>query len=144
MVFFIVGSWFIALGIYCGMFIARRRGFHWFSPGCELIGVGWFCIAFHDYLISLSENASASFGSACVSAPTYSRAEDVRISSIVVAKFKFRNMEWQIFAADLVISPDDAAFDRIRVNRANGVSERSFRTFSSSLRWSSQRSMEWP
>jgi hypothetical protein len=75
-----------------------------------------------------SENASASFGSVCVSATTYSRAQDVRVVPIVVPKFKLRNVERQIFAADLVISSDDTALgerpealDRVRVDCADDV-----------------------
>ena len=52
-----------------------------------------------------SENASA-FGSACVSAATYGRAENVMVAPIVIAKFEFGNIERQIFAVDLVISSD--------------------------------------
>jgi hypothetical protein len=58
-----------------------------------------------------SDNASASLGSACASAPTYCRTEDVRVATIVIPKFEFSNIEWQIFAADLVISSDHATLD---------------------------------
>lgn len=75
-----------------------------------------------------SENASASVGPACVSAPTYGGSEDVRVVPIVVPEFEFRNIERQIFAADLVIGPDHAAlderpeaFNRIGVDRSNDV-----------------------
>ncbi len=86
-------------------------------------------LAFLWFIISLvSENASASLGSDRVSATTYSRAEDVGVVPIVIAKFEFRNIERQIFAADLVISPHDAAlqdrpkaFNRIRVNCPNDM-----------------------
>jgi hypothetical protein len=86
-------------------------------------------LAFLWFIISLvSENASASLGSDCVSATTYGRAEDVRVAPIVIAKFEFRNIERQIFAAHLVISPNDAALDerpkalnRVGVNRADNM-----------------------
>jgi hypothetical protein len=63
--FFVVGGVCIARGIYCGMFVAPRRGFAWFVAACGIIGFGWVCIAFHDDLLSFSKNASASYGSYC-------------------------------------------------------------------------------
>jgi len=80
------------------------------------------------YAISNTENASASPGAACVSATPYGRAEDVRVAPIVIPKFKLCNIERQIFSADLMISPDDAALDKrpeafngVRMNCANDV-----------------------
>ena len=96
---------------------------------CYIMGV--YLVGTH--VLGLSENASASLGSCGVSASTYGRSEDVRVVPIVIAKFEFRNIERQIFAANLVISSNDASFDerpkafnRIRVNcvknvLANGV-----------------------
>jgi hypothetical protein len=49
-----------------------------------------------------SEDASVSLGPCSVSATTYSRYEDVWVVPIVVPKFKFRNIQGQIFTADLV------------------------------------------
>jgi hypothetical protein len=71
------------------------------SPLPGLICFIWLFIAL------VSENASASFGSACASATPYRRAEDDGIAAIVVPKFELRNVERQIFAADLVISAED-------------------------------------
>src|SRR5947209_836197 len=56
------------------------------------------------------------------------RSEDVRVSAIVVAELKFRNVERHVFAADLVERADNAAledrpkaFDAIRVYEAVDV-----------------------
>jgi hypothetical protein len=59
--------------------------------------------------LSISENASAFFGSYCVSAPPYGRAEDVGIVPVVVAPFELRNVQREIFAADFVKAAHDAA-----------------------------------
>jgi len=76
----------------------------------------------------ISENASASFGSSCVSATTYGRPEDVRVVPIIVPELEFRNIERQIFAADLVVGPDHSSFDerpealnRIGMDRADNM-----------------------
>ena len=53
----------------------------------------------------ITENASASFGSYCVSAQAYCRAKDVWIIPIVVPKFKLCDVQRKIFAADLVELP---------------------------------------
>src|SRR5215468_708243 len=52
--------------------------------------------------MNFSESAPVFCGSACASAPCYSRAEDVPIISVVVPEFKFSDVQRQIFAADLV------------------------------------------
>ena len=77
---------------------------------------------------SVSDNASASHGPFGVSALCYGRAEDIWIATIVIPELKFRNIERQIFAANLVISPNHAAFEqrpeavnRLRVDSPDDV-----------------------
>jgi hypothetical protein len=60
--------------------------------------------------ILITETASASFGSFCVSATSYRRAENVWIVPIIISELKFGNVERQIFAADFVEAAHDAAF----------------------------------
>lgn len=56
------------------------------------------------------------------------RSENIIVEPIVIFELTFRDIEWEILAADLVIAADDAAledtpktFNRIRVDRANYV-----------------------
>jgi hypothetical protein len=80
-------------GIWGAVFRSRRIS-HWllnfllFVSGYVAIvfSVFWLCVA-------LTENASASLGSFGVSAPTYGRAEDVRVVAVVVSELKFRNVQ---------------------------------------------------
>jgi hypothetical protein len=82
---------------------------------CEIFvsSVSWvtatILVMSHLFPMYGSDNASASFGSYCVSAQTYSRTEDVRIVPIVIPEFEFRNIDRQIFSADLMLGSDDAA-----------------------------------
>jgi hypothetical protein len=109
---------FIALLVAMGgSFVCFVKGLNRGSDTLVFIGggaaaIGGFILAW--LVIShfaASENASASLGSCGVPATTYSRAKDVGVIPIVIAKFELRNIERQIFATDLVISPDDAALD---------------------------------
>ena len=61
-------------------------------------------------------------------APLDSRSENVAVETVVIFELTFRNVERQIFAADLVIAADDAAledrpepFNRVRVDRTDDV-----------------------
>jgi hypothetical protein len=81
--------------------------------------------------LTFTENASVFCGSFGVSAPTYGRAEDVRIVPIVVSELKFRDVQRQILAADLVEAAHDAAFqqrpeaiNRLRVDDAINILSR--------------------
>jgi hypothetical protein len=63
-----------------------------------------------------------------MSALTYCRAEDVAVLAIVVAELELRNIQRQVFLADLVERADTApfedrpeAFNRVRVNCTNDV-----------------------
>jgi hypothetical protein len=76
-------------------------------------------------LVIYSDCASASLGSVGASATRYRRAEYVRVIPVVIAPFKFGNVQRQIFAADFVEAAHDAALqkrpetiDRLSVNCA--------------------------
>jgi len=63
-----------------------------------------------------------------VSAACYRGSENIYVFAVVVAELKFRDVQRQILAADLVIVANDAALDerpkalnRVRVNRAHNV-----------------------
>ncbi len=76
--------------------------------------IWWFIVWFSGHSIlpgDISEAASASRGSYCVSAPPYGRAENVGIAPIVIPKFELRNVQGQIFSADFVEGSDNATFD---------------------------------
>jgi len=72
-----------------------------------IYGSFWFMIA--------AESASVFCGHCGASATTYGRAENVGIVPVVVAEFEFRDIERQIFAADLV----EAARPAYRYSRMN-------------------------
>src|SRR5712692_2323551 len=62
------------------------------------------------------------------SAACYRRPEDIGVVPMVVAELKFRDVQGQVLAADLVIAAHDPAlnegpeaFDCLSVNRANDV-----------------------
>ena len=123
----IFGLWIIYFGID-GPWGSTRRLPAALGSASALVIVGWLIQVMYPLPVVLSEYASASFGSVCVSATTYRRAEDIWIAPIVVPKFELRNIQGQIFAADLVVSSDDAAFDerpeafdRIRMDCADHV-----------------------
>jgi hypothetical protein len=61
-------------------------------------------------LMTITENASLSICG--VSAPTYCRAKNVRVVSVVVPELEFRDVQRQIFAADFVEAPHDAALQQ--------------------------------
>src|ERR1700730_17549874 len=63
-------------------------------------------------MFTLAETASASLGSFGVSATCYRRAEDVRIVTVVIAPFEFRNIQRQIFAANFVEAAHNTAFQQ--------------------------------
>jgi hypothetical protein len=56
-----------------------------------------------------AESASVFCGSSCASAPRYGGSEDVGIIPIVVSELEFRDVQRQIFPADLVERAHDAA-----------------------------------
>jgi hypothetical protein len=60
-------------------------------------------------LMRFTETAFASFGSFCVSATRYRRAENVRVASVVISELKFGDVQRQIFTADFVEASHDAA-----------------------------------
>jgi hypothetical protein len=60
----------------------------------------------------ITENASASNGHFCVSAPCYRGTEYVRVIAVVIAPFEFRYIQWQVFAADFVEVPHNAALQQ--------------------------------
>ncbi len=68
----------------------------------------------------IAENASASLGSFCVSAPRYRGAENVRIVAVVVAPLEFGDIQRQIFPAYLVIAAHDPALQE-RPKAINGL-----------------------
>jgi hypothetical protein len=96
-------------GMYSCVFVAQRRRLRWRVLGILLLAISWAIIVFQDDLLSLSENAPASFGSFGASAPTYGRAEDVRVISVVVSELELGDIQRQIFAADLVEAAHDPA-----------------------------------
>src|ERR1700722_31710 len=60
--------------------------------------------------------------------PAIRRSEDIDVLAAIIAKLKFRDVQRQIFLADLVIGADNAAlqdapkaFNRVGVNRADNV-----------------------
>ena len=67
--------------------------------------VVWFCIAF-------AESAAGFVGISGVSAPRYGGAENVKIVPIVVPELEFRDVQRQIFAADLVERAHDTALQQ--------------------------------
>lgn len=69
----------------------------------------------------MTENASASHGSFCVSATRYRRAENVHVIAVVITKLKFRDVQRQIFTADFVEAAHDAAFQE-RPETVDGLS----------------------
>jgi hypothetical protein len=68
----------------------------------------------------MAENAPVFCGVSGVSATTYGRAEDVRVVPVIVAELKFRNIQRQILAADLVEAAHDAALQQ-RLEAVNGL-----------------------
>ena len=51
----------------------------------------------------LTDDASLSHGSFCVSALCYRQAENVGIAAVVVSPFELRDVQREVFAADLVV-----------------------------------------
>src|SRR5438445_6518667 len=75
-------------------------------------------------LSSLAETVASDRASAAC----YRRTEDIDVLAIVVAEFKFSDVQRQIFAAYLVIGADNAAlqdapkaFNRVGVNGTNYI-----------------------
>jgi hypothetical protein len=106
-------GWYLLLSTPCNGYVPslQERGLRIARGSISLVmgfTLGGYALQNIDPIFS--ENASA-FGSACVSAATYGRAENVMVAPIVIAKFEFGNIERQIFAVDLVISSDNAALD---------------------------------
>lgn len=69
-----------------------------------------------------------SCGSACASAPCYGVTENVGIVAVVVTELELRDVQGQIFAADLVIGAHHTAlnqrpepFNRVRVDGTNNI-----------------------
>ena len=65
---------------------------------------------------------------AASSASLNRRSENVVVEAVVISELKFRDVQRQIFGADLVIAADDAAledrpeaFNRVGVDRADNV-----------------------
>jgi hypothetical protein len=71
--------------------------------------------------MTMTETASASFGSFCVSATRYRGAENVRVVPVVIAELKFGNIQRKVFAAHLVKAAHDAALQE-RPEAVNGLS----------------------
>src|ERR1700681_1542143 len=85
-----------------------RRDF-WIERGrCQKTNHYGFIFMRH-YSHYMTESASASHGSFCVSATRYRGAENICIIAVVVTPFEFGNIEGQILAADLVEAAHDAA-----------------------------------
>jgi hypothetical protein len=111
--------------------------------GYALIVAGWFGVILSVWLVLVigpgwhfssskyineSENASVFCGFFCVSAPRYCGLENVVVHPIVVPELEFRDVQRQIFAADLVEAAHDTAFqerpkaiDRLGVNHAVNI-----------------------
>ncbi len=106
-----LGAALVIGGCWVCYFTARRCGPRWLLIGTLALGGGGLVIVFHDVLLSLAENASASLGFGA-SAPCYRGAEDVGIVAIVVPKLELRDVERKIFAADLMETAHDAALQR--------------------------------
>jgi hypothetical protein len=103
--FWLIGPIIMFVGLLVGYGVyGTRRKF-----GVAIVLVGWLTMLFHDEILSFTENASASFGSFCVSAASYRRAENVRVIPIVVPELKFSNVQRQILPAHLVEASHDAA-----------------------------------
>jgi hypothetical protein len=126
----VICSCLLYVGFWIMMIIAQRRGLRAFVIGVVCVVCGYVRAIFSGVFLSchFSDGASASQGSFGISASCCGRAEDVRVVQIVIAKFEFRNIERQIFSADMVISPDDAPLDerpeslnRVRLNGADDV-----------------------
>src|ERR1700733_4229952 len=63
-----------------------------------------------------------------VSAACYRLTENVSIGAVIISELKLSNVQWHIFAADLVEAADNAAFEdapealnRVRMHRADDV-----------------------
>jgi hypothetical protein len=63
-------------------------------------------------IISIAENANASHGSFGVSATRYRGTENIWVAPIVIAPFKFRNVQWQVLAADFVETAHNPTFQQ--------------------------------
>jgi hypothetical protein len=57
------------------------------------------------------DNTASSYGHYGISATTYGWPEDIGVAAIVIPKLEFGNIERQIFAPHLVISPDNPSLD---------------------------------
>src|SRR6266508_2952896 len=66
----------------------------------------------HIFVLLFTECASVFCGSWCASASRYSCTENVRVIPIVVPELEFRDIQRQIFAADLVEASHDAALQQ--------------------------------
>jgi len=113
-----IAIWWLAIWSLCTIWSAKKAHDQQ-SPVWSVVSIvallsavwGPFLILLYiNGVIFNSQNASASFGSACDSATTYGRAENVGITAIVIPELEFRNVQWQIFAADFVKTAHDAAF----------------------------------
>ena len=99
----------LVVGIWHGMFTARKRG-PLFGLLCgALVLSGWLICVFNDVIIYFTENAAASFGISGVSAPRYRGAEYVGVIPIVVPELELCNVQRQVFAADLVEAAHNTA-----------------------------------
>jgi hypothetical protein len=64
----------------------------WLLTGCAAALTGWLIIIFQDELLAFAENASGFFGISGVSAPSYGRAENIRIGAVIVAELELRDV----------------------------------------------------
>ena len=78
--------------------------FHGLRPGREWLGgIGFIMAVFGGIIAAISfldhtEHASASHGSYGVSAPCYSRSENIWVVPVIIPEFKFRDIERDVFA----------------------------------------------
>ena len=75
--------------------------------GRTVVGIDRLCLQLADWLCSAEADASVPTSASC-----YHVEENIRILAIVEAILKFRQIQRQIFFADVVIGADDSALEQ--------------------------------
>jgi hypothetical protein len=124
----IAGLWLIFFGVNrngcgCGWRLGTLL-----TASAALIVFGWISQMLIPLPIAIAESASVFCGFSGASAPRYRGAEDVRIATIIIAPFKFGDIQRQIFTADFVKAAHDTSFqqrpkaiNRLSVDRAVNI-----------------------
>ncbi len=104
----------LVAGLWVCCFTSRGRSASYLFAGAILVIIGWCGCLLHDPLFDFifAESTAASRGFSGVSATCYRRAENVGVAPVVIAPFKFRDVQRQIFAADFVETAHDTAFQQ--------------------------------